>query len=163
MTAQWVPIARTTVGSTTTAVSFTSIGSYESYRIVGYTADTAGSDYFSLYPNNTGSNLISRGFFANTSSGNISSNTHSYLNLGLNANNSDSSMSCNIADIYFAQSTTIVKPYSSIGGFAGNMVRVSAGAWNVTGTAISSIYVKVGVGSQSFVQNTVIALYGRNV
>jgi len=166
MTAQWVLLARTTVGTATTAVAFTSIGSYESYRVIGYTGDNAGSDYLSFYPNNSNSNLSGRGFYANASSGNVAAHSHSRLHMGINANNNSTDLDtgCSIADISFAQSTTIIKPLVSFGGWAGNMLRLGAGAWNVTGTALSSIYIKVGAdGTSNFKPNTVIALYGRNV
>jgi hypothetical protein len=166
MTAQWVLLARTTVSTATTAVEFTSIGSYESYRVIGYTGDNGGSDYLSFYPNNSNSNLISRGFYANTTSGNVVAHSHSRLHIGINANNNSTDLDtgCSIADIGFAQSTTIVKPLVSLGGWAGNMLRFGASAWNVTGTALSSIYIKVGSdGTSNFRPNTVIALYGRNV
>jgi len=164
MTAQWALIARTEVPSNTTAVTFTSIGSYESYRIISYSADTGSSDYLTIYPNNAGSNLYSRGMYSNASAGSIARNNHPYIVMGVHSNSAEAnSASCNIIDIGFAQSTTLVKPVIGIGGWAGNMMRFSGGAWATTGTAISSIYVKTWTGTNSIISGSIIALYGRNV
>lgn len=166
MSAQWDLINRTVVSGSASTVTFSSIGSYQAYRVVATTLDGAGSDYLALRLNGSTSNVNSVGYFSNSGASAVVANGFGYMSVGINAGNSGSgtanSVACNILDIGFANSTSRPKPIVGLGGWARNMLRASGASWNDT-SALTSISLGVGSPFGNFQVNTVVALYGRNI
>lgn len=164
MTAQYTLISRQVVSGSAATVTFSSIGSYQAYRIIASTLDAGGSDYLSMKLNTVAGDSI--GWYSNATSGTVTANGFGYMSTGINAANSgpgtSTSSATNILDIGFGNSSSLAKPFTGFGGWAKNMMRASAGCYTGS-SALTSIQLAVGASYGNLQVNTVIALYGRNI
>ena len=163
MTAQWTFIQRIDIPTTPTVITFTGIGSYQAYRLVGTVRDNAGSDYVSVRLNSSTSGVQSNGIFSNGASGSVVVNRHSFIAMppaGTNQNNTPGSF---FADIGFANSTSVAKPFVAFGGWSGNMFRLAGAVWNNDASAVTSISLSASNAYSNLFPATAICLYGRNI
>jgi hypothetical protein len=167
VTAQWDLITRTEVTGSASVVTFSSIGSYQAYRVIATTLDSSGSDYLAMRLNGNTSNMYSVGYFANSTGGAVVANGFTTynsvgINAGTNAPGTANSNALNVIDIGFANSTTLAKPAIALGGWARNMLRASGVIYN-SSSATTSISLAVGLPFSTLTVNTVVTLYGRNI
>jgi hypothetical protein len=158
----YTPIATTTLGSTTTAVTFSSLGSYTDLRLVTVVKNTSGDwDLTYRFNSDSGSNYSRTVLTGNgTTANSYRESNATYLRPDVDAYVNSSTWQFVTTDFMnYSNSTTYKTSLSRVNGGATPAVEATVGLWRST-SAITSITVELQAGSGTFQVGSTFTLYG---
>ena len=153
----YVPLATTTLNSTSSSVSFTSIsGSYTDLVLVIQAAlSSSANDTWLRFNSDSGTNYSRTKIAADGSSVTTfqASNQNAYYGVG----NINTSWMMSINHIFNYSNTTMNKSFITRHGSTGNETAAGVGLWRST-AAITSI--EIAPGTSTFISGSTFTLYG---
>jgi hypothetical protein len=158
----YTPIATTTLGSTSTSVTFSSLGSYTDLRLVTQVQATSGAyDITYRFNSDTGSNYSRTILTGNgTTAASYRSSNATYLRPNVDAVVNSSTWQFVTTDIMnYSNSTTYKTTLSRVNNGSTPAVEATVGLWRST-SAITSIIVQLDVGAGTFQTGSTFTLYG---
>lgn len=158
----YTPIQTTTLGSTTTGVTFSSLGSYTDLRLVTQVQSTASTYDLTLrFNSDTGTNYSRTILTGNgTSAASYRQSNGTYLRTDVDAYVNSTTLQFVTTDIMnYSNSTTYKTTLSRTTGGATPATEAIVGLWRST-SAITSIIVQLDVGAGTFATGSKFTLYG---